>query len=441
MLLQFTATNFRSIRDEVELSMQASDELPPTVVSRSGKIVTEAGDDLRLLRCAALYGANASGKSNLVQAIGAAQRLVVSGTSTRNQPLGLQPFRLDTDHQAKPSRFEFYVLTNGEIYGYGFAATNETIVEESLTMMIDGEEQELFSRKGRKFQFSGQLAAEPEDPKFLEFVARGTPNNQLFLYEAMLRNVESKPLTDAFHWFEQHLRIIQPSSEFTQLVELAETDPGFRQFLKQVMTWADTGVHDVTVQRRRLDDGHYVSTTTLHRRALRRAVVVDSADGGKEELSLRTHHGAESSAPAFGLEDESDGTRRLLDVAPMLHIAKRGSMVLVVDELDRSLHTSLAQQLVEMFVEHLPTTTQLVFTTHDTNLLDCHTLRPDCIWFTEKEPSGATKLFSLAEFRPEQLEMLSQDFERGYLQGRFGGIPFFGDPAKLGWTLPRNEER
>lgn len=441
MLLQFTAENFRSIREEIELGLRASDELPPASTSRADSVIYEPRDDLKLLRCSAIYGANASGKSNVVEAIRVAQRLIVSGASTRNESLGIQPFRLDAEHRAKPSRFEFYVLQHGEIYGYGFAADDKTIVEESLTMMIDGEEELLFSRQNGRVSLSEQLRAEQEDPQFLEFVARGTPSNQLFLYEAMTRNVVSEPLDRVFHWFDETLRIISPSSEFTKIAELADSSHDFRRFLVEVMAWADTGVHDITVQRRRIDrrllPGLDFASTL---RAARRAVVVESDDGDIHELSLRTHHGQEASTPTFDLVDESDGTRRLIDLAPMMYFAGRRPTVLVIDELDRSLHTSLAQRVVELFVERLPATSQLVFTTHDTNLLDCRVLRPDCIWFTEKGSSGATTLFSLGEFRPEQLEVLRDDFEQGYLQGRFGGIPLFGDPTKLGWVPAKGGE-
>lgn len=444
MLLQFTAENFRSIRDEVELSMRASDDVPRGDATRPRPVVSRPRDDLEVLRCAAIYGANASGKSNLVEAMLVARQLVVHGTSSRDDRLGMQPFRLDAERRGQPSRFEFYVLVNQEIYGYGFSATNKVITEESLTMMIDGEETEVFSRQNGNIRLSGALIAEPEDPKFLEYVARGTPENQLFLHEAMLRNVESEPIAAVFYWFEEQLKIIQPSSAFTQLVELTDSDPDFRKFLVRTMTWADTGIADLTVDRRRVDRDQLSLSEALPKEHVMRAgrvgreAFVETRDGDAEELSLAIRHSEDASHPAFGLEDESDGTRRLLDLAPMLYLASKGPTVLVIDELDRSLHTLLAQQLIEMFVDHLPAATQLVFTTHDTNLLDCRSLRPDCIWFTERSPEGATSLFSLAEFPPEQLEVLSKDLEKGYLRGRFGGIPFIGDPARLGW-VPRKD--
>lgn len=448
MLLQFTAENFRSISDEVELSMRASDEVPGGDSERARAVVAKPLGDLEVLRCAAIYGANASGKSNLVEAMLVARQLVVHGTSSRGTRLGAQAFRLDTERRTQPSRFEFYVLIDNEIYGYGFAATDKLVVEESLTVLVAGEEVELFSRRDGHIHLAAPLVAEQEDPKFVEYVARGTPDNQLFLHEAQLRNIESKPMDAVFRWFEAHLKIIKPATKFTQLVDLADTDPEFREFLLRVVSWADTGIKQVSVDRQRRDDDPAqllgdVLTAMRHEPTYS----IDSAyaethvpeDGGVNELLLRLRHSDDASHPTFGIEDESDGTRRLLDLAPMLYLATKGPTVLVIDELDRSLHTLLAQRFVEMLIEHMPATTQLVFTTHDTNLLDCRVLRPDCIWFTEKGRSGATTLFSLAEFKAAQLEVLSKDLEKGYLQGRFGGIPFLGDAVALGW-IPRKDD-
>lgn len=434
MLLQFTVENFRSICDEVELSMRASDEVAREDMGRAEAVVAKIRDDLEVLRCAAIYGANASGKSNLVEAIRVAHQLVVHGTSSKDARLGMQPFRLDAERRGQPSRFEFYLLVHEQVYGYGFAATNTTITEESLTMMIDGEETEVFSRQGGHIRLSDALVAEPEDPKFLEYVARGTPENQLFLHEAMLRNVESEPLGAVFHWFEEQLKVIQPTSSSRLLVELADSNAGFRDFLTRVTAWADTGIKEVEVHQRRLDEATLRAIDKIGAIPLREGSILTD-DGDLKELAFR--HSTDESHPPFALEDESDGTRRLLDLAPVLYAAsKRGHTVIVIDEIDRSLHTALAQQILEMLVAYLPATTQLLFTTHDTNLLDCRSLRPDCIWFTEKSSSGATSLFSLSEFPPEQIEVLSKDLEKGYLRGRFGALPFLGDPARLGW-IPR----
>lgn len=251
MLLQLTVENFRSISDEVELSMRASDEVPRQESDRARPVVANVGAHLKVLRCAAIYGANASGKSNLVEALQVARRLVVHGTSSKDERLGVQPFLLDATRQGQPSRFELYLLVGDQVYGYGFAATNRGITEESLTMMLDGVETEVFARRDGQVRIAEALATELEDPKFLEYVARGTPENQLFLHEAMLRNVASRPIGDVFRWFEDHLRIIRPSPTPTELVRLADADPEFREFLMRAVAWADTGIKQIYVDRRR----------------------------------------------------------------------------------------------------------------------------------------------------------------------------------------------
>ncbi|MCA9709814.1 MAG: ATP-binding protein, partial [Myxococcales bacterium] len=133
--------------------------------------------------------------------------------------------------------------------------------------------------------------------------------------------------------------------------------------------------------------------------------------------------------------EESDGTRRLVGLSPPLFALMRTPTAVIIDELDRSLHTLLCRNRIEGFLDADPSSSgQLIFTTHDTNLLDLTLLPRDSIWFVEKDRSGGSTLYSLAEFKEEQLEQLGSNLERGYLSGRFGAIPFLGDPKRLGWT-------
>jgi len=437
MLIQFAAENFRSLHHRTELNMRALDN--------KGGQVTQTFDDLEILRCAALYGANASGKSNLIKAMAFAKQLIVDGTGRRAAEIGTQPFRL-ADCGRKPSTFEFFFVdATKSIYGYRFAVTKTAVIEEELVRLNEPKET-VFSRKGSDFSFGASLKKSIPDHKFLDFVGQGTRPNQLFFYEANERGLDFfKPLRE---WFTNTLTIVHPSTRVWPLVRYVHNDASFGSFLQKSLRWADIGISDIKTFSQALSEAEQKSfdaANSLEPDVLRGVLKLMEPHGlggssfyptlrKKGDFNVWDFNSTYEQNEPFLLEDESDGTVRLLDLIPVLYYARHNPVVFVVDELDRSLHTLLAQKLVEAFLAlDKECSSQLIFSTHDTNLLDCNQLRPDCVWFVEKDKSGATRTYSLAEFKPEQLQELCGNLERGYLDGRFGGIPFLGDPKKLGW--------
>ncbi len=415
-------------------------------------------EDLEVLRCAAVYGANASGKSNLIKALVFARQLLILGAPSKNSKIRVEPFRLATTADGEPTSFEFYIYKDDYIYGYSFSVLASHVVAEKLTVSDSAasKEEVLFKREQGEYDFSQRALASEPKPGFTDFVAEGTRDNQLFAQEAHERGLSFiEPL---FKWFEETLTIIQPDAEFQWLPELVESNPEFRRNLESVLDWADTGIVAVKTERRLLDKRIREQVDILLADPKRRAVlermhpkgsrpsVVENESGDLEVLSITTDHRGEENSPfSFETSDESDGTLRLMHLAPMLYFADvQNDVVFVVDELDRSLHTLLAKELITRFLGILPAegekpTTQLIFTTHDTNLLDCNVLGHASIWFTEKNREGASSLYSLAEYPPEQLKELTGNMEKGYLKGRFGGIPFISDPTKLGWAGGQEE--
>lgn len=436
MLIQFLVENFRSFRDATVFSMRTARNV------ERGEHAADVVAGTNILRCAAMYGANASGKSNFVKALRFAQNLVVHGVSERGR-IRSQPFRLDPAASEEPSRFEFYVrAASGKIYGYGFAVRPDVVVSEWLSEVDESDERGVFNRDGNAFVFADTL--EPSVREFLTIVGEGTRENQLLLRTALefKRERFPVPIQDMIAWFSA-LAIILPDARYSELVQEADKDQEFRAFLGEVLSRADTGISAVRTVRREV--------TKAERGAL------DELSESKEDgfavnlpdtrahfafaeddwycVELRLEHAGDrrEATDVFELADESDGTVRLLDVAPMLFHARARPMLFVVDELDRSMHTALTRWLVERFIsEGAGTTSQLIFTTHDTNLLDLEVLRPDSIWFAEKDERGASTLYSLAEFKKEQIDQLRGAMEQGYLNGRFGAIPFLGDHVRLG---------
>lgn len=400
MLIEFRVKNFRSLRDEQVLSLVASKDtsLQDTHTLRTGLKAVPS-----LLRSAVVYGANASGKSNLVKALQHMRGVVLESASVHQpgQPFTVQPFRLDSRSASEPTEFEVTFLLEGVRYQYGFAMTPQRIVREHLLVYKAFKPQRWFERH---FDVSTGKDVYDFGPglKGAKHLWEGaTRPNALFLSMAVQLNSEA--LRPVFDWFAKGLVILDeqtPLNPQTSIQWLRQA--GRRQQLCDFLTAADISIADIEVVTRQAPDD-------------------------TEEHQLRFSHVTEQGRAVFDLMDESNGTRNLLFLAgPVLDILNQG-LTLVIDELDTSLHTLLVRELVRLFHRSEVNTggAQLIFTTHDTSLLDAPDLfRRDQVWLVEKDRDQASALVALSEFSPRKNEAL----ERGYLLGRYGGVPLL-NPA------------
>jgi uncharacterized protein len=420
MLVEFRVKNFRSLRDEQVLSLVASKDktLRDTHTQATGITATPT-----LVRSAVVYGANASGKSNLVKAL-QYMRNVVMESATAIQPsqtFAVQPFRLDPDSANQPTAFEVTFLLDGVRYQYGFAMTAQRIVSEHLLVYKAFKPQRWFAR-----HFDADTGKD-----VYEFGAglRGSKNvwegatrqNALFLSMAVQLN--SDALRPVFEWFVHRLVIINEQAQLNPHMSIGMlTQVQGRKGICNFLSAADISIADINVETRK------VPAQAVHFDLAAGKAEVRSEE--TQESTLRFHHVTEHGKAIFDLADESNGTRNLLFLAgPVLDILSKG-LTLVIDELDTSLHTLLVRELVRLF--HKPEINtagaQLVFTTHDTSLLDAPDLfRRDQVWFVEKDRDQASALVSLSEFSPRKNEAL----ERGYLMGRYGGVPFINHALGL----------
>jgi len=420
MLVEFRVKNFRSLRDEQVLSLVASKDktLQDTHTQATGISAAPT-----LVRSAVVYGANASGKSNLIKAL-QYMRGVVTESATAIQPgqaFAVQPFRLDVDSASQPSEFEVTFLLDGVRYQYGFAMTAQRIVGEHLLVYKAFKPQRWFTRHfdtatGKDvFDFGSGL----KGPKHLWEGA--TRPNSLFLSMAVQLNSEA--LRPVFDWFVNRLVIFNEQAQLSpeMSIRMLKQDEG-RKEICNFLSAADISIADIDVETRKVP-GH-----ALHFDLVAGKTEVRSEE--MEEHKLRFHHVTERGKAVFELMDESNGTRNLLFLAgPVLGILRKG-LTLVIDELDTSLHTLLVRELVRLF--HRPEINnggaQLIFTTHDTSLLDAPDLfRRDQVWFVEKDRDQTSALVSLSEFNPRKNEAL----ERGYLMGRYGGVPLLSQTLGL----------
>jgi uncharacterized protein len=455
MLIQFTIQNFLSFRDEVTFSMVGVNSDNQHIDHLA---LDAAGEGRSILPIAAIYGANAAGKSNLVKAMIFVRSLVVEGTRSE-ETIPVSTFKLG-NYSKQPSKFEIIFTHQDTQYSYGFRLNREQIIEEWLYVILPNQKKEVmyFERAtststlkettvkyGSKFKTGGA-----KHKQRLDFVVEGTRYNQLFLTEAVDRNVQSLiPIVD---WFKKVLMIVPAESDAIDLEYVLHNSRSLTGFLSQFLQLAGTGIDSVTTEKIKFNAEYHVPNTSKAIRddILQRLEELDKSsitmfpnpDGGRFSLSkndenqavltkLITRHISEDGTPVdFSLEEESEGTQRLITLIPSLFLLKQTfEKVIFLDELDRRLHPLLSRYFVETAINCRAKGNQLIFTTHDTNLLDLDLLRRDEIWFIEKDPQGVSSCYSLAEFkiRPDL------KIEKGYLNARFGAIPFFGDVQSLGW--------
>lgn len=415
MLLEFRVRNYRSIRDEQVLSLVASSdkELAQThLVSTGLKALPHA------VRTAVVYGPNASGKSTLLRALDYLRAVVAESASViqPGQTYNVQPFRLDAACAQQPTQFEITFMLEGVRHQYAFAMTAQRIVSESLLVYRSSKPTQLYSRQPSEgggdaydYEFSTYL----HGPRKLW--QESTRPNALFLSTAAQLN--SELLSPVFRWITRNLVFLQAGMDVAPELTTAMlgTEQG-RTTIREFLSAADVSIADVQAVARKGVQTHWiVSASGLQ----------PSSHEERDFLMPVFEHSTPHGSAKFELQDESEGTQRLYGlIAPVLDCLRDGR-VLIVDELDGSLHTLLVRRLITMFQtpEVNPHGAQLLFTTHDTSLLDHTLFRRDQVWFTEKDADQATRLYPLTDFSPRKQEA----WERGYLTGRYGAVPFFGD--------------
>lgn len=452
MLVQFCVENFRSIDSRQGLSMRAG----PGAVEDAGVQVngSQPGADGgrvhhtshakvgRVLRIAALYGPNGAGKSNVVRALSVVRRLLRDGVRPgRNLPYS--PFKLREGANTEPSKFQFHLLIGEELYDYGICFTQSQVTEEWLYATHSApraRERMLFHRIATETGVEVRLGDSLRTRRSrLKFIAEDTRPEQPFLTEASERGCEVfEPVRN---WFETRCIVLTAEARVPDLPRKSMQTNEFLELLRDVLPRVDLGVEDVRVETRSFSGPNLCRelgfASDLDAEEFLRnfdgggvlgvSLGVEGGDfiaqEGPDEFvrySLRLKHSGENAAE-LAMDEESDGTLRILHLMPMLHLLRRESgRFVVVDELERRLHPSLTRWLLEQVVRDACTSeSQFLFTTHDTNLLHGELLHRDEVWLAEKDPSGATMLMSVEEFRIRK----GANLEGAYLAGRFGAVP------------------
>jgi len=421
MLIEFSVTNYQSIFERQTLNMVASSYFKE--LESLNTFVPDQNNGLpRLLRSTVLYGPNASGKSTLIQALKFVKGQVLNSQkeSQAGDEIDVRPFKLTAESRAADSEFEVTFVEQGVRYEYGFCCNRERFTEEWLIAYPLGRAQKLFHRvfdteAGKDaYKFSSAFLGGQQRRTW---AAQTRPNALFFSTAIQLNNDQLKP---AFDWFKLRLRVIDSvhglGSGYT-LHRCAEDAD--RSRIVAFMNSADLSIADIQVK----ETSFSVDRLPKDMPASMRAEFVKNM-AGKKMVEPRFFHKDVNTQETveFDESEESDGTRALFAFAgPWLDVIEN-ERVLVVDELDTSLHPLLVHHLVKR-LHHEGTNAQLIFTTHDTTLLSQKLLRRDQVWFMEKDAKSATRLYPLSDFSPRDSEAV----ERGYLNGRYGGIPFLKD--------------
>ncbi len=459
MLIRFTVENFLSFKDEVEFSMVAGRfrKHPDHIVKVR---------HLCLLKTSVIYGANASGKTNLIKAMSLAQDYITTG-SLRTEYLELTPFLLDSASENRPSKFLFEIQCGiGQSFEYSFAVDRHRVHSETLIETTNDRASLIFERESSatgkaniKFGTIPVLVTNDDDPT--DFLPKSGDPTMLFLtmYKRLEEQIEEHRipyLEQIYDWFSSTLAPIFTDSVLATGIPIGLMKPGELQSrYLDIVDRLDLGIDDIGLKEIpdfdadvHLSDDfkEYAKQITVQLQpntdqvavfynARRDSYVFSDANTKFSEYEVITYHKVKDSKTKipFDLKLESDGTRRLLKLIPALFglLNDKADYVFVLDELDRSLHTQLSYKLMELFLENSGNRrSQLIVTTHDTSLLDLDLLRRDEIWFLEKDRQGVSSLFSLEEFELSR----NMNIEKGYLGGRLGAIPVLSSYDKLEWA-------
>lgn len=415
MLINFRVSNYRSVREEATLSFSKYKGSEKTETNCFNVQLLEGVQPLELLRSLAIYGKNASGKSNIVNALGCMRGIVLrSAQAGADAEIPVMPFLFDKETRDKPSSFEVEVVIDKVRYQYGFTATNEWIVEEWLYAFPKGRAQCWFYRStdeelGEIFDFGEKLKGHRS------VWEASTRRNALFLSTAVQLNSDQlKPIHD---WFRDSLKFVNNNSIGASESSAKLCSAGEKENFISFLRAADFAIKDIQVSHDEIDLGEFPKHVPKE--------LVDflqkTTKGKKQYNVISVHDGSDEDVP-LDFHYESDGTKRMFHLAGYWIEALRNGAILVVDELHEKLHPALVNFLVSSF--HSPeinkNCAQLVLTTHETSILSQDIFRRDQIYFTDRSPKQETILYPLTDFSPKKGQ---DNLERSYLSGRYGGVP------------------
>ena len=441
MLLRLIAENLTSFKEAVEFNTF------PSSKSHSHENHKIACGHATALRMSAIYGANGAGKSNLLQALNLLQTLVKTETLRKIDFYDDPTFKLDSQCSGRPSGLAVEFYYNNNVFYYHVEFTLEEIVLEELLLSKKSKDIPLFTRKRTDISIDSNYIGKGISEQFQDALKRLVrPDMLLLSFLGKYYSSESPLVVDAYQWFMKNLQLVLPDMFHGFVPHMIDTDSDFSELVNRTLPELKTGIDKLIVKKELIAEEdvksgklmqlvkqakeHQGEPQTTRNRFTDDVVNVVFEDGN---IYLKTlvavHRNLDGSDVEISLHDESDGTRRLIEYMPLLYAIIQKDMVYVVDEIERSIHPIMIKDIVRKLSESTTAKGQLIFTTHESGLLDQNIFRPDEIWFAQKDAEQATQLYPLSDFNIHK----TANIENGYLNGRYGGIPFLSNLKDLHW--------
>jgi AAA15 family ATPase/GTPase len=448
MLIRFIINNTLSFGEEREFNMLPMPRLR-TLKEHKYNI-----NNFEVLKLSSIYGANGAGKSNIIKSLFTLQKLV----SKEEIPVRFseQEFKFKKDKENKSQIFVIEFFQDNKSFLYGLEILGNTVITEELYLSGLGkiDDKLLFKRKtnekSKETILTSDLLEKDAESRILKKVIEknlAKHNKSIFKLLTTLDNPNLQDINIALSWFEDTLQIVTPNAKPSALAHRIDTDENFKTYTEDLMKSFHIGIDGIKTHKKSVEE-FFGEDDITQIEELKQKIedspkkMISLVSNNSEEIIIAKeenkfyvkelqieHSGKDNIKKMFDLDEESDGTVRLLDFTPAFQDLASNRRVYLIDEIERSIHPLLIKELVKKFSQDDKSNGQLIFTTHESNLLDQSIFRQDEIWFAEKDKNGCTDLYSLSDYR----EHNTIDIRKGYLTGRYGSIPFLGHLKDLNW--------
>lgn len=446
MLIRFVVSNFMSFKEETEFNMLPGKS---NGYKKHPNQIKKTSSGIDVLKTAAIYGANASGKSNLIKSIEYLKKIVLTENNSHLVPLSKR-FRIEEKYSTSPSSFRIEYYYNSIHFDYGIEINKGKITQEWLYIINSVQKEKetlLYERKNNEVKFGDFLKKHKVDLSYFEKYLKNELSSNQTVLNSLNGRIKEVDIIDSIYNAFWQLKIVTPDSVSVQYIESLIKNVHSKEFVESILRDSNTGIERLEIQE--IEANSFFS----HEDSDFKSELIDELElliekdeeiksvpfmTGNQVLTMKkleekyivstikTKHF--NSDKLFDFEEESDGTNRLFELIPAFEeLIEEQDSVYLIDEIERSLHPILAKELLKLFTKNSKNNSQLIFTTHESHLLDLDLFRQDEIWFSEKKNDGSTSFYPLSDFNPRE----DKNIRLGYLEGRYGGIPFLGDFSKL----------
>lgn len=445
MLIKFIVKNLFSFKEETEFNLfpNKTPRLPHHKISLNG---------IDVLRLSAVYGANGSGKSNLIKSIGLLQSMISKGTI--EDGVENNKFKLSAKNKTLPIEMGIEFYCNPNIYYYAVSVNDNQVIYEYFAESKKDKDILIFERKIENdiqtIKFFPEYYKDEKNKLFASVLEEKILENNQLLFSFLSKKYEDEfsDIKNAFDWFDETLTIISPETTPAGLAHILDSEKSMNVFANDLISSFNTGITKLCIEKKNADEFFEKSdskelkpviatlkknpnsaVSLTHSMTKEEVFLVNENEKIMTKRLFTEHTDEDGNQVEFTLPQESDGTRRLLDYIPAIEQLINTNRVFLIDEIERSIHPLTIKEIISKFSHDEQAKGQLVFTTHESNLLDQDILRTDEIWFSQKDFNGSTKLYSLSDYKVHN----TIDIENGYLNGRYGGIPFLSNLQDLNW--------